>query len=406
MDLNFLILGAGPSGLTFAHKLKELGENSFVLLEKEADAGGLCRSRTVDGSALDIGGGHFLDLKRKHVLNFLFQFLPEQNWNRFERKTTIMLHNREVDYPLESNIFQLSNEDQVEYLHAIALSGEQQGKPKPVSFQDWVQWKFGSRIAEDYMIPYNKKIWSIELERLGTHWLDKLPSVNFKEMLRSCLTKKPEGQIPAHASFLYPKQGGYGQIWKIMADQLGEKIQYLQELDRIDIPTMTVRTRSKEYKAKHIISSIPWPTWLHVAQLPEDVKSQMKRLEYTSLEVGYYKENLKSDSQWIYIPDENVPHHRILNRRTFVTGSRGYWTETNTKRTSMQREQPEWNHLNEFAYPVNTQDKPAAIREVLEWGRQNHIYGLGRWGTWEHVNSDVVVDQALNLAMELRGEQK
>ena len=42
--VNYLILGAGPAGLTLANRLKELGETSFLVLEKEAEAGGLCRS--------------------------------------------------------------------------------------------------------------------------------------------------------------------------------------------------------------------------------------------------------------------------------------------------------------------------------------------------------------------------
>jgi len=29
------------------------------------------------------------------------------------------------------------------------------------------------------------------------------------------------------------------------------------------------------------------------------------------------------------------------------------------------------------------------------------IVGLGRWGTWEHINSDVAVDLALTCATDL-----
>lgn len=57
-----IILGAGSAGLSFANRLLEKGEEDFIILEKEKNAGGLCRSVEVDGSALDIGGGHFLDL--------------------------------------------------------------------------------------------------------------------------------------------------------------------------------------------------------------------------------------------------------------------------------------------------------------------------------------------------------
>ena len=36
----YVILGAGPTGLAFAHTLRDLGERSFVVLEANAVAGG------------------------------------------------------------------------------------------------------------------------------------------------------------------------------------------------------------------------------------------------------------------------------------------------------------------------------------------------------------------------------
>jgi protoporphyrinogen oxidase len=404
--LNFLILGAGPSGLSFAHRLMEIGEESFLILEKEAEAGGLCRSRTVDGSALDIGGGHLLDTRRKDVLEFLFKFLPRENWNHFQRYTTICINHREVNYPLESNLYQLSEEDQVEHLCALAQSGEQQGKPKPTSFDEWIHWKFGSKIAEDYMIPYNKKIWSIDLNNLGTNWLYKLPTVNFRDIIKSCITKKPQGKIPAHNEFLYPKEGGYGKLWEIAADQLGEKIKYNQKIQEIGIDSRLVKTGTEQFSARQIISTIPWNSWLGKANIPSQIESSIRKLQHTSLEVGYYRENLKSDAHWIYIPDESVPHHRILNRRTFVMNSRGYWTETNMKRVEMPREKPEWNFVNDFAYPIDTIEKPKAIKSILEWASSKDIHGLGRWGRWEHMNSDVAVQEAFALVDELRGKER
>src|ERR1700747_1807062 len=100
----YVILGAGPSGLAFAHSLRLAGENSFVILEKEAEVGGLCRSREVDGKPLDIGGGHFLDLKRKDVLDLLFRFMPREEWEEHRRVSKIRIRGKEVDYPLEANL--------------------------------------------------------------------------------------------------------------------------------------------------------------------------------------------------------------------------------------------------------------------------------------------------------------
>ena len=37
--VNYLILGAGPAGLTLANRLKELGETSFLVLERKPRRG-------------------------------------------------------------------------------------------------------------------------------------------------------------------------------------------------------------------------------------------------------------------------------------------------------------------------------------------------------------------------------
>ena len=55
----------------------------------------------------------------------------------------------------------------------------------PNDFVDWIYWKLGSKVAEDYMIPYNQKMFSKELNQLGTYWLEKLPNVSFEETLLS-----------------------------------------------------------------------------------------------------------------------------------------------------------------------------------------------------------------------------
>ena len=60
-----------------------------------------------------------------------------------------------------------------------------------------------------------------------------------------------------------------------------------------------------------------------------------------------------------------------------------------------------FTYLNEYAYPINTIDKPKAIKYILDYAKTCDVYGLGRWGEHEHFNSDAVVERAMNLADEL-----
>ncbi|QKM64060.1 amine oxidoreductase [Polynucleobacter tropicus] len=397
--VKFLILGAGPSGLSLAHALLSLGHNTsdIVLLEKEMVPGGLCRSEIIDNAPLDIGGGHFLEANNKKALNFLFKFMPEDEWQLFDRISKIQIHGMEIDHPLEANLWQLPRHLQIGYLESIAQAGCVVNKPHPHSFSEWVIWKFGVDIANQYLLPYNRKIFSMDLSQLGTYWLHKLPNVSFKDTLLSCLESRPTGQLSAHGRFFYPKKYGYGEVWRRMGGQLGDMLHLNCPIKTID---PVKRVVNNKWSASYIINTIPWTLWTSYCNMPLEIQKLIYQLKNVSINVDYVPQTLQNKSHWIYNPDESIAHHRLLLRSNFTNSGRGYWTETNSNRSHPTTGQ---RFTNEFAYPVNTLDKPKAIRGILEWASNHQIIGLGRWGKWEHMNSDVAVSEALDLASKLSG---
>lgn len=400
--MKYLVIGAGPAGLTFACRLKQLGENDFLVLEKEKEAGGLCRSAFVDGAPLDVGGGHFLDTCRPEVNNFLFSFMPEREWNIFERNSCIELDNQTISHPLESNIWQMNLESQVEYLKSIAAAGCNTGKEKPGRFTEWIYWKLGERIAEHYMVPYNRKMFGDYLDNLGTYWLEKLPDVSFEETLRSCLEKKAYGKQPGHARFYYPKQFGYGELWHRMAKNLGNHLVLSQKVNSIDFDTHTVRTYTGgEFQADFLVSTIPWKEYKEIKGMPRQLQESVRNLQHTAIRIDYFDRNLDTDAHWIYNPNPEVCYHRILVRNNFCPGSKGYWTEANCERDGNDCSDI-FSFQNDYAYPVNTVEKPMIMENLLKWTEGQSVYGLGRWGEHQHYNSDVTVERALKLAEKLK----
>lgn len=403
--MKYLILGAGPAGLAFACQLKRRGEDSFIILEKEKEAGGLCRSMVVDGSPLDIGGGHFLDVRRPRVTELLFSYMPKDEWRLFRRDSRIDLGNIIISHPFEANIWQMGVMEQVEYLESISRAGCNRGVPIPDKFIDWIRWKLGDKIAETYMIPYNKKMFADNLNDLGTYWLEKLPNVSFKETLLSCLSHKAYGTQPGHEKFYYPKHYGYGEVWLRMADSLKQHIYYETQVVGIDCKKKEVTTKNKgKYRATNIITTIPWQSYEYIDGLPVEVVSLVRKLQSSAIETRYCAQDLNTRAHWIYYPDEKLPYHRILVRHNFCTGSRGYWMETRGERAKLfkQTENNTFAYMNAFAYPINTLDKPQAITTILEYAKAEQIYGLGRWGEHCHYNSDLTVELAMNLADDFK----
>ena len=399
--MKYLILGAGPSGLAFANRLLLNGEDDFLVLEKEAEAGGLCRSREAGGAPIDIGGGHFLDVRNPRVLDFLFSFMPQDLWNRYERDSRIVVGDNIINSPIEANIWQMKLDDQVQYLKAIALAGCNLGTPMPEKFVDWIYWKLGDRIARDYMIPYNIKMFGEDLNELGTYWLDKLPNVSFDETLISCLERKAYGTQPGHASFYYPKEYGYGELWRRLGQALGDRIIYSMPVRKLNIDEKTV---NDSYKADIIINTVPWPDIPEYEGMDDKCLSDIGKLKYSSIVIEYMAENLDTEAHWIYYPDPALSYHRILVRHNFCPGSEGYWTETNLSRFDETGKNKDCYYINEYAYPLNTTGKQEIMKNLLDHTSSKDVYGLGRWGEWQHYNSDVVVARAIDMADRLSGK--
>ncbi|MCM1193812.1 MAG: FAD-dependent oxidoreductase [Butyrivibrio sp.] len=402
-NYDYLILGAGPAGLTFANLLrKKAPDRRFLVLEKEDTAGGLCRSKEVDGAPLDIAGGHFLDVRRPEVNRFLFEFMPREEWELFDRDSRIDMGTYETGHPFEANIWQLPQEEQVKFLKSIAVAGCNLGTPMPEKFVDWVVWKLGDKVADAYMLPYNGKMFGGELNQLGTYWLEKLPDVSFEETLLSCLNRRPYGTQPGHAQFYYPKQAGYGELWERMGRALGDSILFHKTVTGINPEEKKVTCEDGSvFKADTVITTIPWRSVKEYVDCEQEIVDSIGMLKATGTEIRYVPENLDTKAHWIYVPDPEVPWHRLLVRHNFCAGSRGYWKETNLNRVT--EGESEYAFANEYTYPLNTIGKPAVMSRLLRYMRQRGIYGLGRWGEHEHYNSDRTVERAMELFQELVG---
>jgi UDP-galactopyranose mutase len=124
----------------------------------------------------------------------------------------------------------------------------------------------------------------------------------------------------------------------------------------------------------------------------------INELKHIAIDVDYLPDNIDTNAHWIYEPNEKFSYHRMLLRHNFCTKSRGYWTETNSKRSGPAKG---FRYRNDYAYPVNTKTKPETIRAILEWAKSYNIIGAGRWGTWEHMNSDVAVSEGIKLGKSL-----
>ncbi|MFH1768956.1 MAG: FAD-dependent oxidoreductase, partial [Candidatus Omnitrophota bacterium] len=156
-----VILGAGLAGLSVAWHLQKLGIECRVF-EKENAPGGLCRSKKIAGFTFDYDG-HLLHFKHNYTLRLLKNLLGG-NLIRHRRSAWIYSFDRFTRYPFQANLYGLpsavTKDCLLEYIkvHRNGSKISHNG-----SFYHWIDKTFGKGIGRNFMMPYNRKFWTVPL---------------------------------------------------------------------------------------------------------------------------------------------------------------------------------------------------------------------------------------------------
>jgi protoporphyrinogen oxidase len=401
---DYLIIGGGVSGLTLCKKLREKGKRVIVLEAKDVP-GGLCTTKNINGHQLDVGGGHFFFAKHQAIFDYIFGLLPKEEFNYFDpRISKLKIGETTIDYPLESNLWQLPQEEQIEFLISVIRNGESLGKPEPKNYEEWLRWKLGDKICDEYMIPYNEKLWGVSPSEMDVDWLYKIPRVNVDEVLRYCLNKKQDvNKYPAHICFYYPKEGGFQRI----VDAI-----YRDEKDFVALDERVVALERRadgtwivngKYQAANVVNTSPWNDLYPALGSPAALKNAFAHIKYNRILVSLYEKEYTENWHWRYVPDRNRRYHREFYIGNFAKDSRsnGIYLETNVKR--FQGEEKLFNgemiysEATDAAYPIPVLGHRKAITDILDYYRPLKLFGVGRWGQHQYQNADVSMFEAFKF---------
>lgn len=404
MLYDYLVIGAGVTGITLCKKLREK-KQQVVVLEAKNVPGGLCTTKNINGHQLDVGGGHFFHTKHQEVFDYIFGLLPKEEFNYFApRVSKLKLGETTIDYPLESNLWQLPQSEQIEYLISVVRNGESLGKPEPKNYEEWIRWKLGDKICDNYMIPYNEKLWGVSPSEMDVDWLYKIPRVNVEEVIRYCLEKKQDvNKYPAHICFYYPKKGGFQSI----VDAI-----YKDEKDHIVLgerATSLVRQSdgnwlvNNKYLARNIINTTPWNDLYDALGAPKHLEESFKRIQYNRIVVSLYEKEYSVNWHWRYVPDRDRLYHREFYIANFAKDSKknGIYLETNVKRYQGEEAcfggKLIYDEKTEAAYPIPVIGHQKAISDILDYYKPMNLFGVGRWGEHEYQNADVSMYRAIQF---------
>jgi len=311
----WLIIGAGPTGLAAAHRLRQAGEKDILVLEKESRPGGLSASFLDEqGFTWDLGGHVFFSHYAAYD-RLLDETIPARAWHRHRQAAWIRRSNSLIPYPFQLHVGWLPEREREACLRGLR---DLPSPPPPAeNFHEWILTRFGRGIAELFMEPYNRNLWACPTEKMGVYWLGDRVALPSPRMLAAGTRE----QWGPNREFRFPPQGGTGSIWSALADSLGRAtVRCGQEVQRIDLADRrVVLGDGNSVQGEHILSTMPLDELARRTGMGSDLfpylSSDLRRSPIAVVGLGIEgpRPQRLEEFTWMYFPESLTRIYRVTD---------------------------------------------------------------------------------------------
>jgi protoporphyrinogen oxidase len=405
MKRKIKILGSGLSGLAIAHHLGE--DFDITIHEPQKEIGGLCRSFQWDGITFD-AGPHILFSRNEQTLKELTSLVP---CNKIERVNKIYFRQplgfAKIDYPFENGIYKLQNVKE----YTDDFFQNKYGEYESQNMQQFFLKTFGDKISNEYLLPYNKKIWQYDPAFMSTDLVERIPRPSDEDMKLVGEGKKTVG-FKEQQYFYYPKEGGIQSLINKLAE--GKKITTSVNIWQIFNP---------RYKDDMIVNTLPLPILFKSLDVPDDLKSPLESLKTNKLYLHIIKTKKTFIDPFlaIYFADDDVPFHRLTNvgffGKNYQSEEYDYFMFESTRNFT---EQETWESFRDiflssspraedyfvslkrievdYSYPIHTLNRKESVSQIFDYLANQGIYTVGRWGLHSYLNLDKCWEYSKEIA--------
>jgi protoporphyrinogen oxidase len=421
MMIDYVIIGAGPTGIGAALRLVELNNSNWLLIDRELVAGGLsCSALDDNGFTWDMGGhvqfSHYDSFDRYMDLS-----LGADGWLDHQRESWIWIADRFVPYPLQNNLYRLPTELRWKCVQGLLNLNSQPVKRNPLDFQDWIYTTFGSGLAEVFLNPYNFKVWAHPLHMLSSKWVGERVSVPpLDRVLKNICLEQDDISWGPNNRFRFPKHGGTGAVWKSLASMLPQdKIRLGATLTRIDTKNRQLVFQDGDVlNYQNVISTIPVDILSHMVDDKQLIAASEGLLHSSTHVVGIGLKGRPlpdlATKCWMYFPENNCPFYRVTIFSNYspnnVPDPANQWSlmaevsESHYKpvdrsevvrqiiagmlstRLISSREDiiSIWHRRLEYGYPTPSVQRDESLSIMLPKLEKYGIYSRGRFGAWKY----------------------
>lgn len=435
-----LIVGAGLTGLSAACHLKN---KEYVICEKEATPGGLCRTMEKEGFLFDFTG-HLLHFRRDHIKEIVFKFLKD-NLIRHNRRSYIYSNGVYTEYPFQYNTYGLPKEVVFEcvmgFLESVLRSQKSDvaagfslrgQKSEEFSFEEWIYKNFGAGIAKHFMIPFNKKLWGRPLSAMTSDWVSWLiPRPSLKDVIKGAIGYN--GDKPGYnASFYYPVRGGISVLPE----------SFLPHIRNLKLNTELLEIHTRKKKAilsngdtihyEYLVSTIPLPELImRGVDIPKRIREDAGKLAYVSIyniSMGIEREKI-SDKHWVYFPEKGFPFYRVgfqsnLSPNMAPQGFSSCYIEVSHRPDVRITDKKLLSAVGEgmkrcdilkkgekivlkdvrdiqYGYVIYDRHRMKVVPHIIESLEKMGIYSTGRYGAWEHSSMEDAMEEGRAVALKM-----
>jgi len=372
IECDYLIVGAGFSGLVLAERLSSQCGKQCLIVEKRDHIGGNAQDEYDDaGVLIHKYGPHYFRTNSPRIVEYLSQFTE---WHPVEYKILSWSDGRYWNFPINLNTFeQLIGRESSEEEFAAYLAEKRVPIDNPQNSEEVIVSQVGWELYEKFFKGYTRKQWRMDPRELDASVCGRIP----------IRTNRDDRYLRENFQAL-PKAGYHRMFQRMLAASPNVRV-----LLRTDYRELLPHVR-----CKHMIYTGP---------IDEFFDSKLGRLPYRSLDFqneSFDAAQLKEREPiagkagfWQPAMQVNYPNDHDFTRIVEVKHATGQRCEN----TTIVREYPaDYVGNREPYYPIPAPAAQSLYRQYAELAEQEkNVSFVGRLATYRYYNMDQVVGMAL-----------
>jgi len=360
---DFLIVGAGLSGITLANLLANKGKE-IILVDKKNHIGGACYDYLEDKILVQKYGPHIFHTDNKQVFDYLSKFTE---WTKYKHKVLAFYKNKYYPVPINLNTVNLyfglnlkTSEDLKKF-----LDSKKESIKKIENSEQLAVSEIGKELYNAFIKHFTKKTWG------------KYP-------------KELDSSILKRVSVRYDKNDQYFNQKYQGLPKFGYTAMFNKMLDKKNIK-LSLDTDFKEIKNK-----IKYKKIIYTGKIDEFLNYKFGKLGYRKIDFTFEKLDKKSfqENSVVNYTDKDSKFARITEFKKFYN--------IDSQKTILCKEK--FNRKAEDFYPILNKKNLAILDKYQKEAKKiKNVMFFGKMAKFKYLDMDQTVEAAFEKFRLING---